>query len=88
MMILLTQYQENKNERKKEMNALTQQIVLETIQELNSMENEGVTYEQIKKRLKEKYPDLPLSNLSNRLIRLKKWKDIRKDINDNKYYLN
>jgi hypothetical protein len=52
------------------------------------MENEGVTYEQIKKRLKEKYPDLPLSNLSNRLIRLKKWKDIRKDVNDNKYYLN
>lgn len=49
MMILLSQYQENKNERKKEMNALTQQIVLETTQELNSMKNEGVTYEQIKK---------------------------------------
>ena len=62
MMILLSQSQENKNERKKEMNVLTQQIVLETIQELNSMENKGVTYEQIKKRLKEKYPDLPLSN--------------------------
>ena len=62
MMILLSQYQENKKERKKEMNVLTQQIVLETIQELNSMENEGVTYEQIKNRLKEKYPDLPLSN--------------------------
>ncbi|HEX7143120.1 MAG TPA: hypothetical protein VF222_11650, partial [Nitrososphaeraceae archaeon] len=62
-MILLSQYQENKNERKKEMNVLTQQIVLETIQELNSMENEGVTYEQIKRRLREKYPDLPLSNL-------------------------
>ena len=44
MMILLSQYQENKTERKKEMNGLTQQIVLETIQELNSMENEGVTY--------------------------------------------
>ena len=87
MMILLSQYEENKNERKKEMNALTQRIVLETIQELILWER-GSNLWTNNKRLKEKYPDLPLYNLSNRLIRLKKWKDIRKDINDNKYYLN